>query len=290
MKNKIKTSFLGLGVMGFPMAGHLAAGSDLTVYNRSNDKAQKWSSEYKGRSASTISEAVKEAQFVFACVGNDADSLAVAKQAISTMTSGSTYIDHTTTSSTCAREINSLCKGAGIRFIDAPVSGGEAGAINGALSAMCGAAPDDLNAVKPHMSTYTKRIVHVGGVGDGQLCKAANQIAIAGLLQGLSEAVHFTREAGLDSDKVLEAISGGAAQSWQMENRWHTMVKNEFDFGFAVDWMIKDLGIVQSEADQLGIELPITKTVADYYEKVREQGGARFDTSSLVTLLAKKKN
>lgn len=284
----MKIAFLGLGVMGAPMAGHLAkAGYDLAVYNRTAQKAVSWSRHHSGRVAETPADAAEGAEFVFACVGNDEDSIAVARAARSALRDGAVYVDHTTTSKNCALAISGLAAEAGAAFIDAPVSGGEAGAVNGQLSAMCGADAAMLARVRPVMETYCKRIVHIGPVGDGQLCKAANQIAIAGVLQGLSEAAHFCKRTGIDPAKVLEAISGGAAQSWQMENRWATMIEGKFDFGFAVDWMRKDLAIAFQEANSAGAHLPVTRLIDGYYAEVQQMGGNRWDTSSLVARLEK---
>ncbi|MGV6801860.1 MAG: NAD(P)-dependent oxidoreductase [bacterium] len=282
----MKVSFLGLGVMGYPMAGHLAkAGHNVTVFNRSPQKAQKWAEEHQGTIASDIAEAVSKAQVVLACVGNDQDSLEVARTAVAAMPDEALYIDHTTTSAHCAEQIEAQAETQKIAFVDAPVSGGEAGAVNGALSVMCGGRVPDLARAEKIMTAYSKRIVHVGPVGHGQLCKSVNQIAIASLLQGLSEAVHFCKRSGIDSDKVLEAVSGGAAQSWQMENRWKTMVKGEFDFGFAVDWMRKDLAIAFNEADRFDADLTMTKLVDARYQQIQQQGHNRWDTSSLISLL-----
>jgi 3-hydroxyisobutyrate dehydrogenase-like beta-hydroxyacid dehydrogenase len=268
------------------MARHLAAaGHDVTVFNRTSAKAEKWTEAYSGGMRSTPAEAAEGTEIIFACVGNDQDSLAVGKAAIEAMASGSIYVDHTTTSSACAEELAAFAETRTIGFIDAPVSGGEAGAINGALSIMCGADEAILAKAQPVMEAYAKRIVHVGPIGHGQLCKAVNQICIAGVLQGLSEAVNFAERAGLDMEKTLEAVSGGAAQSWQMENRWATMAKGEFEFGFAVDWMRKDLDIAMKDAERIGADLTMTKLVDGYYEEVQAKGGNRWDTSSLVTRL-----
>ena len=283
-----KTAFLGLGVMGYPMAGHLAsAGHAVTVYNRTATKAEKWASDHDGRAATTPADAATGAEIVFACVGNDQDSLEVGRAAIGAMTAGSIYVDHTTTSSDCAHDLARLAGEKDVGFIDAPVSGGEAGAVNGALSIMCGAAEDVLTSAEPIMAAYGKRIVHIGPVGHGQLAKAVNQICIAGVLQGLAEGVNFAARAGLDMDKTLEAISGGAAQSWQMENRWATMARGEFDFGFAVDWMRKDLDIAMKDAEKIGADLSQTKVIDGFYAEVQQMGGNRWDTSSLVTRLKK---
>ena len=285
----MKLAFLGLGVMGFPMARHLAAGGhEVTVYNRTGARAAAWNDAHGGTVADSPAVAAAGAGIVFACVGNDQDSLAVARAAIAGMEAGSIYVDHTTTSAACASEIAEIAAGRGVKFIDAPVSGGQAGAENGQLSIMCGAAEADLATAEPAMQLYAKRIVHVGPVGHGQLCKAVNQICIAGLIQGLAEAVHFGSKTGLAMDRVLEAVSGGAAQSWQMENRWATMVKGDFDFGFAVDWMRKDLKIALDEAGRHGARLPVTALVDQFYADVQADGHGRWDTSSLVSRLQKK--
>ncbi len=286
----MKCAFLGLGVMGYPMAGHLAkAGHEVTVYNRTASKAQQWLDEYEGKVAETPELAVQDADFVFACVGNDEDSLAVGRAALAAMSARSVYVDHTTTSASCAEKLAELAESWNVGFLDAPVSGGEAGAVNGALSVMCGGEEGHLNKAEPLMQAYAKRIVHIGPVGHGQLCKSVNQIAIAGLLQGLSEAVTFAKASGIDTDKTLEAISGGAAQSWQMENRWQTMVEGKFDFGFAVEWMRKDLDIVFSEGSRFDADLTVTKLIDSYYSEVAESGGSRWDTSSLVSRIDRQK-
>ncbi len=280
--------FLGLGVMGAPMAGHLAkAGHQVTVYNRNPEKAKAWTANNQGKAAGHIVDAVEGAEIVLACVGNDEDSLAVAGEAMAAMDKGTLYVDHTTTSATCAEAIAALGQIKNIGFIDAPVSGGEAGAINGQLSIMCGGSAENMQRAEAVMQAYAKRIVHIGPVGQGQLCKAVNQIAIAGVLQGLSEAVHFAKRAGLDMSKVLEAVSGGAAQSWQMDNRAKTMAEGKFDFGFAVDWMRKDLAIALDEARRSGATLPITALIDEFYKDVQQAGGNRWDTSSLITRLGK---
>ena len=282
----LKVSFLGLGVMGFPMAGHLVAeGHQVTVFNRDPRKTEQWTKKYSGHGAATIGEAVAEADIVCACVGNDADSMAVSGVAMAAMAEASLYIDHTTSSAMCAKEIAERGKNKAIGFIDAPVSGGEAGAINGQLSIMCGGSAENMQRAEAVMQAYAKRIVHIGPVGQGQLCKAVNQIAIAGVLQGLSEAVHFAKRAGLDMSKVLEAVSGGAAQSWQMDNRAKTMAEGKFDFGFAVDWMRKDLAIALAEAELSGATLPMTALIDQFYKDVQQVGGNRWDTSSLITRL-----
>ncbi len=281
-----KTAFLGLGVMGFPMAGHLAAkGYDVTVYNRTKAKAHAWAAKHKGAAAETPAEAVKDADLVFACLGDDPDVSAVVGAALDGLKDGAVFTDHTTASPSLARQLYSALQEKGVGFVDAPVSGGQAGAENGRLAVMCGGDEADVEKAHPAMEAYSARIVHIGPAGHGQLCKAVNQICIAGLLQGLSEGVHFASKAGIDIDRVLEAISGGAAQSWQMENRAKTMAADEFDFGFAVDWMRKDLRIALAEARQNGSRLPVTALVDQFYGDVQALGGGRWDTSSLIRRL-----
>ncbi len=277
-------AFLGLGVMGYPMAGHLArAGHDVTVYNRTAAKAEAWVAEYGGRSAPSPAEAAGAAEIVLSCVGNDADLRAVMLGeggALAAMRAGALYVDHTTVSATIAREL--AASRDDILVIDAPVSGGQAGAVNGALTIMCGGTADAFAAAGPVLAAYAKRVGHMGPAGSGQLTKMANQICIAGVLQGLSEALAFARAAGLDEGAVVDVISKGAAQSWQMDNRAATMAKDEFDFGFAVDWMRKDLGLVLAEASRAGLGLPVTALVDQFYADVQAMGGGRQDTSSLV--------
>ncbi|WP_411817795.1 NAD(P)-dependent oxidoreductase [Hyphococcus sp. DH-69] len=283
-----KVSFLGLGVMGYPMAGHLArCGYDVTVYNRTAAKAEAWAKEHKGRAAPTPAEAVAEAEIIFACLGDDGDVRAVFDQAEGGIKKGAVLVDHTTASPSLARELHKQFSVKEIGFVDAPVSGGQAGAENGKLSVMCGGDEKHVEAAREAMESFSARIVHIGPSGHGQLCKAVNQICIAGLVQGLSEGVHFAEKTGLDIDKVLEAISGGAAQSWQMENRAKTMAEDEFDFGFAVDWMRKDLRIALNEGRNSGARLPVTALVDQFYADVQAMGGGRWDTSSLVRRLAK---
>jgi 3-hydroxyisobutyrate dehydrogenase-like beta-hydroxyacid dehydrogenase len=288
-----KVAFLGLGVMGYPMAGHLKkkGGHDVSVYNRSAAKAQQWATEYGGKSAATPREAVAGAEIVMMCVGNDNDVRSVVygdKGALAGMMKGAILVDHTTASADLARELYAKCKEAGIGFVDAPVSGGQAGAVNGQLGIMCGGEDDVFSCAKPILDIYAKSCVQIGGPGAGQLCKMVNQIAIAGLLQGLSEALNFAKKAGLDLEKVISVISKGAAQSWQMENRWKAMNEVKFDgFGFAVDWMRKDLGICLSEAERNGARLPATALIDQFYKNVQQRGGGRWDTSSLMYLLAK---
>ena len=284
-----KIAFLGLGVMGAPMAGHLAsAGHEVTVYNRTTTKAEAWVAKHGGAFATTPAEAAKGAGFVFACVGDDADIRAVttgADGAFSTMEAGAIFIDNTTASAAVARELAEAAHAAGLGFLDAPVSGGQAGAENGALTVMVGGEASHFDAAEPLMKAYGTKVNLMGPSGAGQLTKMVNQICIAGLVQGLSEALNFGQNAGLDMDKVLDVISGGAAQSWQMVNRGHTMVRDEFDFGFALDWMRKDLRIVFEEATANGSPLPVTAQVAQFYAMLSERGYGRNDTSALIRLL-----
>ena len=286
-----KVAFLGLGVMGFPMAGHIAAaGHDVTVYNRTASKAENWVAKHGGAMAATPALAAADADFVFACVGDDPDALAVAlgdDGAFDAMREGAVYIDNSTVSADVARQLDVAARERNFSSLDAPVSGGQAGAENGKLTVMVGGSDDAFATALPVIECYSARVVHMGAAGKGQQAKMANQICIAGLVQGLSEALNFATEAGLDTDKLLEAISGGAAQSWQMVNRGHTMVADEFDFGFAVDWMRKDLRICQEEAAQNGAPLPVTKIVAGYYDELSENGYGRNDTSSLIRRLRK---
>ena len=287
----MKLAFLGLGVMGFPMAGHLArAGHDITVYNRSAAKAQQWVATHGGRSAATPAQAAKDAQIVMMCVGNDDDVRAVAMGAdgaLAGMSKGSTLVDHTTASAEVAREVFDAAKSRGIAFLDAPVSGGQAGAENGKLTIMVGGDAAVFASAQDVLATYARAVTLMGGPGAGQLTKMVNQICIAGLVEALSEGVHFAMKAGLDPELVLDVISKGAAQSWQMENRGKTMVADKFDFGFAVDWMRKDLAICLTEARRNGAMLPVTAIVDQLYAHVQARGGGRWDTSSLVRLLNK---
>jgi 3-hydroxyisobutyrate dehydrogenase-like beta-hydroxyacid dehydrogenase len=283
-------AFLGLGVMGFPMAGHLATkgGHAVTVYNRTAAKAGTWASKFGGRAAATPREAAKGASIVFACVGNDDDLRAVTlgdDGAFAGMAKGTLFVDHTTTSALVARELAEAAAKLGIRFIDAPVSGGQAGAENGALTVMIGGEAKDVEEARPVIDAYSKRVSHIGEAGAGQLAKMANQICIAGVVQGLAEAIHFAKRNGLDVEAVIGAISGGAAQSWQMENRWKTMTAGKFDFGFAVDWMRKDLGFCLEQAKASGARLPMTALVDQFYGDVQQMGGERWDTSSLIARL-----
>ena len=284
-----KIAFLGLGVMGYPMAGHLAAaGHQVVVFNRTSAKAEKWVAQHGGSVAATPADAAKEAEFVFACVGEDDDvrQMTIGENgAFSTMQADAIFIDNTTASADVAREIYAAAKAHGLYFIDAPVSGGQAGAENGKLTVMCGGDDAAFGRAEALMGCYGARVTLMGASGAGQLTKMVNQICIAGLVQGLSEALNFGQKAGLDMDKVLNVVSGGAAQSWQMENRGATMVRDEFDFGFAVDWMVKDLKICLQEAANNGAELPVTATVAQFYKALSNKGFGRNDTSSLIRLL-----
>ena len=284
-----KVAFLGLGVMGYPMAGHLAAaGHDVTVYNRTSAKADAWYKQYGGAVAATPADAASGAEFVFSCVGDDADIRSVTsgeQGAFAAMLPDSVFVDNTTASADVARELYAAAKDAGLHFIDAPVSGGQAGAENGKLTVMCGGDDAAFARAEPLMACYGARVTHMGAPGSGQLTKMVNQICIAGLVQGLSEALNFGKQAELDIEKVLGVISGGAAQSWQMENRGSTMARDEFDFGFAVDWMRKDLRICLAEAANNGAELPVTALVAQFYAALSYQGFGRNDTSALIRLL-----
>jgi len=272
--------------MGAPMARHLAAaGHDLVVYNRSQGKTLAWIAANGGANAASVAEAAAGADAVVACVGNDGDVAEVAGAAFGAMHEGALFIDHTTVSARLARLLAEEAEGRGLLCVDAPVSGGQAGAESGKLAIMCGGSATAVAAATPLMQAYAARIVHVGPAGHGQLTKMVNQICIAGVVQGLSEAVHFTHKAGLDADKVVEAISGGAAMSWQMVNRWPTMDKGEFDFGFAVDWMRKDLGLTLAEARTIGARLPLTALVDQFYADLQAMGAGRQDTSSLIRRL-----
>ncbi len=284
-----KAAFIGLGVMGYPMAGHLVRnGFEVTVYNRTESKAQQWVEEYGGKSAPTPALATADAQIVFSCVGNDDDVRAISTGpdgAFSAMASDSIFVDHTTASAEVARELAVKCADKGIAFLDAPVSGGQAGAENGALTVMVGGSQETFDQAKPVMDSYARAVGLMGPVGSGQLTKMVNQICIAGLVQGLSEGLDFASRCGLDVDQVLEVISKGAAQSWQMENRGQTMNRNEFEFGFAVDWMRKDLGLCLEEARRVKGRLPVTALVDQFYAEVQAMGGGRWDTSSLIRRL-----
>jgi 3-hydroxyisobutyrate dehydrogenase-like beta-hydroxyacid dehydrogenase len=284
-----RVAFLGLGVMGHPMAGHLArAGHHVTVYNRTAAKAQAWAAEFGGRCAPTPREAAANAEFVFACVGNDDDLRAVttgADGAFAGMATGAVFVDHTTASAEVARELHAAALARGLHFVDAPVSGGQAGAVNGALTVMCGGDAAPFDAMKPVALAFARAVTRIGDSGAGQLAKMVNQVAIAGLVQGLSEAIAFGQRAGLDMPLVLDVIGKGAAQSWQMDNRGKTMLDDKFEFGFAVDWMRKDLGLVLDEARHNGAQLPVTALVDQFYAEVQAMGGRRWDTSSLIRRL-----
>ncbi len=284
-----KVAFIGLGVMGYPMAGHLRAGDhNVTVYNRTAAKARKWVKKHGGKVAKTPRAAAKGQDFVFTCVGNDDDVRSVIlgeKGALAGMSKGSVLIDNTTASADLARELHGVARKAGVGFIDAPVSGGQAGAENGVLTVMCGGNRNHFNAAKPVMDCYAQAVNLIGRAGSGQLTKMVNQICIAGLVQGLSEGVNFGLKAGLDMEKVIETIAKGAAGSWQMENRAATMCAGEFEFGFAVDWMRKDLGICLDEANRSGARLPVAALVDQFYATVQARGGNRWDTSGLIHLL-----
>jgi 3-hydroxyisobutyrate dehydrogenase len=281
-RDGMRIGFAGLGVMGGPMARHLvAAGHEVAGYNRSPAKARAWADAHGGRFAETVAEAASGAELFVLCVGNDDDVRQVVGEALAVLERGAVIVDHTTTSAKVAREMAAASDAKGVRFIDAPVSGGQAGAENGQLSVMAGGDAEALERARPVLMAYSKAIQHMGPSGAGQLTKMVNQIAIAGVVQGLAEAVHFAQAAGLDTDRVYEAISKGAAQSWQMDNRWRTAAKGEFDFGFAVDWMRKDLGLVLDEARANGARLDLTALVDSYYAEVQAMGGGRWDTSSL---------
>jgi len=282
----MKIAFAGLGVMGAPMARHLVqAGHDVIGFNRTTAKAEAWAAANGGRAAATVAEAAQGVELFILCVGNDDDVRAVVTEALPHLAAGAVVVDHTTTSARLAREMAELATGQGRHFIDAPVSGGQAGAENGQLSVMAGGDVEALARAKPALNAYSKAIQHMGQAGSGQLTKMVNQIAIAGVVQGLAEAVHFAQVAGLDTDAVYEAVSKGAAQSWQMDNRWKTAAKGEFDFGFAVDWMRKDLGLVLDEARSNGAKLTLTALVDQFYAEVQAMGGNRWDTSSLTARL-----
>ncbi|MBA4783296.1 MAG: NAD(P)-dependent oxidoreductase [Rhizobiales bacterium] len=285
-----KVTFIGLGVMGYPMAGHIAKKGDheLTVYNRTTAKAEKWAKEFGGNFATTPKDAAKGADFVFTCVGNDDDLRSVTTGAdgcIQSMRSGAILIDNTTASAGVARELADACRNVGAGFVDGPVSGGQAGAENGVLTVMCGGAEEDFRRAEPVIMHFARAARLMGPAGSGQLTKMVNQICIAGLVQALSEGLAFAQKAGLDTEAVFDVISKGAAGSWQMENRHKTMAKDEFNFGFAVDWMRKDLGICLEEANANGAHLPVTALVDQFYSQIQKRGGNRFDTSSLITLL-----
>ncbi|HBH91434.1 NAD(P)-dependent oxidoreductase [Ponticaulis sp.] len=281
-----KCSFLGLGVMGAPMAGHLLkAGHEVIVWNRTEAKSDAWVETYGGKKASTPAEAVAVSDFVFSCLGDDPDVMVVYEEVIPAAREGMVLVDHTTASAHLARSLFDRALSAGAMFIDAPVSGGQAGAENGQLTIMCGGSDEAFAAAAPIMDAYAKQMTHIGGPGAGQQAKMVNQICIAGIVQGLSEGLAFAQNAGLDPAKVIEAISKGAAQSWQMENRWETMVNGKFDYGFAIDWMRKDLRIALEEARANGSKLPVAALVDQFYADVQDMGGNRWDTSSLITRL-----
>jgi len=288
-----KVAFIGLGVMGYPMAGHLRTkgGHELTVYNRTFEKAEAWVAKFGGKAVRTPREAADGADFVFCCVGNDDDLRAVTTGndgAFEALKPDAIFIDNTTASAEVARELDAAAKERGAHFIDAPVSGGQAGAENGILTVMCGGSADAFERARPVISAYARMVGLMGPAGAGQLTKMVNQICIAGLVQGLAEAVHFGKRSGLDIENVIDVISKGAAGSWQMENRWKTMNEGRYDFGFAVDWMRKDLDIVLTEARRNGAKLPITALVDQFYGDVQDMGGKRWDTSSLLARLEKK--
>ncbi|SHH22161.1 2-hydroxy-3-oxopropionate reductase [Ferrimonas marina] len=286
-----KVAFIGLGVMGYPMAGHLvAAGHQVRVYNRTQSKAQQWVSEHGGELGLTPAEAAGDAELVMLCVGNDDDLRSVVlgpDGALAGMAAGSVLVDHTTASADVARELAAVADKQQVAFLDAPVSGGQAGAENGVLTIMVGGEQAAFDRSAPVMDAYARSAVRLGPVGSGQLCKMVNQICIAGVVQGLAEGLHFAQQAGLDGEAVVDVISKGAAQSWQMENRSHTMLKGEYDFGFAVDWMRKDLDIALSEARRNGSQLPLTALVDQFYAEVQNMGGQRWDTSSLMARLTR---
>ncbi|MCH7343239.1 NAD(P)-dependent oxidoreductase [Pelomonas sp. CA6] len=284
-----RVAFLGLGVMGLPMAGHLArAGHQVTVYNRTAAKAQAWAGEFGGRVAATPADAARDADFVFACVGNDEDLRQVVlgdQGAFAGMKPGAVFVDHTTASAEVARELHAVARERGLHFVDAPVSGGQAGAVNGALTVMCGGDEAPFDAARPVVLAFARAVTRVGDAGAGQLAKMVNQICIAGLVQGLAEAIAFGEKSGLPMELVLQVIGKGAAQSWQLDNRGKTMVEDRFDFGFAVDWMRKDLGLVLEEARRNGARVPVTALVDQFYADVQAMGGGRWDTSSLIKRL-----
>ena len=283
-----KVAFIGLGVMGYPMAGHLSKNYKTTVFNRNTEKSNKWISNYNGKMELSIPNTVKDADFVFCCVGNDNDLYSILlgeNGVINSMKNGSILVDHTTCSAKISKEIFAIAKNKGIQFMDAPVSGGQIGAENGKLTIMCGGNENTYNLVKPKISCYSKFSSLMGPVGSGQLTKMVNQICIAGLVQGLAEGLNFSKKAKLNGRKVLDVISKGAAGSWQMDNRGETMLNDEFDFGFAVDWMRKDLNICLDEANNNKAKLPITALINQFYCDLQDMGGGRFDTSSLIKRL-----
>jgi len=282
-----KIAFLGLGVMGFPMAGHLAgAAHDVSVWNRTESKSKAWAKDYDGTACGSIEDAVAGSEFVMICVGDDPDVYAVVEETLKHMEPSGVIVDHTTASAECARKCFQDAAAKDIAFIDAPISGGEAGAVNGQLTVMCGGEPGAFERAEAVIDAYAKAVKLMGPSGAGQLTKMVNQICIAGILQGLSEGIHFAQKAGLDVDEVVAAIGKGAAQSWQMDNRASTMARGEYDFGFAVDWMRKDLGIAIRTAEQVGADLTLVKQVDGYYKEVQAMGGKRWDTSSLLKRLS----
>jgi 3-hydroxyisobutyrate dehydrogenase len=288
-----KVAFIGLGVMGYPMAGHLKVkgGHEVSVYNRTFAKAEKWAAEFGGTAFRTPAEAVEDVDLVFTCVGNDDDlrSVTIAPDGVlAGMKPGAILVDHTTASAEVARELDAAARNKGFGFIDAPVSGGQAGAENGVLTIMCGGDAESFEKAKPVMAAYARMVGLMGATGAGQLAKMVNQICVAGVVQGLAEAIHFGTKAGLDMEAVIEVISKGAAGSWQMDNRHKTMIAGKYDFGFAVDWMRKDLDIVLSEARRNGAKLPVTALIDQFYGDVQEMGGNRWDTSALLARLDKK--
>lgn len=287
----MRVAFIGLGVMGYPMAGHLAAaGHEVTVFNRTTAKAEQWLAQHKGKMAETPAAAARDAELVFVCVGNDEDVLAVItgeEGVLAGIAKGTLLVDHTTASAAVARKLHALAANQSVGFIDAPVSGGQAGAENGQLTIMAGGDLPDFDRAEAVMKCYAKACKYIGEAGSGQLTKMVNQICIAGIVQGLSEGLHFAKRAGLDTEAVIDAISKGAAQSWQMDNRWQTMVNGEFDYGFAVEWMRKDLKITLEEAQNNGAQLEMTQLVDEFYEQVQSLGGNRWDTSSLIARLEK---
>jgi len=285
----MKVAFAGLGVMGYPMAGHLAKGGhDVTVFNRNPAKAEAWVKEYGGKAAATPAAGAEGADFVFCCVGNDDDVrevIAGPNGVLSGMGAGGVLVDHTTASADVARDMAELAAEKGVKFLDAPVSGGQAGAVNGVLTIMIGGEEEAFERARPIMEAYGRMMALMGPSGSGQLTKMMNQMCIAGVVQGLAEALDFGQRAGIDGERAIEVISKGAAQSWQMENRYQTMLKGEFDFGFAVDWMRKDIAICVAEASRNGAQLPMTRMVDGFYEQIQQRGGGRWDTSSLIDLL-----
>jgi 3-hydroxyisobutyrate dehydrogenase len=284
-----RVAFLGLGVMGFPMAGHLVkAGHDVTVWNRTGAKAEAWAKEYGGSAAAMPADAVSGAEFILLCLGDDPDVLAVYDALEPNIGTGAVIVDHTTASAGLARALYARASEKGAAFVDAPISGGQAGAENGQLTIMCGGDAQAFSKAEPIMQAYSKRMTLIGESGAGQLAKSVNQICIAGIVQGLAEGMHFADEAGLDVAKVIEAISGGAAQSWQMENRWETMRDGHYEHGFAVDWMRKDLRIALDTARENGASLPVTAMVDQYYADIQAMGGQRWDTSSLLARMGRK--